>query len=796
MPLFVHELNKILRLRSLTLTLLALLLLNGVLAFWWSDKSAQSRSLDWNEGEGFYSYYTLHSKEVDDYYAELLAYRAEQRAAGREAGGMQNVLGEERRAKYADGSYAADIALIETLYKDLEWVNSFKDETGIFLRNTEINYNEYLYQGYEFDSYECKYQLRVQKLYADVRDNVRLKFGYVRGWEDYYSFGITGILLLCITAIVASFAFARDKDVGVLPIIRVSKQGRGRTAAAKLLAVCTITVFLSLIMTLENLAIFGLTQGFSDAGCAIQILPGLRRSWLILSLGQYFWLHLGLRTLGALLFALPISLLSIVFYNHVLTYASSLALLGLNFWMYSAGAPNRAGILSHFNTISLTGGTRPVERYFGVNLFSAVCGRFTFIIVVSVLLCLISSAGAIILYCRGGAGFKPKWLSVALDKLSSFAPKSKRRRRKQKLRVLSLSLARTEGYKLLFATRFCIVVLLILIIRGYALYKSPEIAEAHGYSDTLYETYVTQVEGEWSAEKEAQLEQLCAEQAEIISIYDDMRQKKNNEEISMDEYLAYIKKYNHAPARYDVLLDLLTHSAYLRGDSENNEARGWFLYETGWSVLFDSGPDYFLYAVLLIILTVIFSQEYGRQCFAKILRSTKRGRRSVFFSKLGMVSLITVVLSLICQSEDIFAVSRIYRLPAHGAPLSSIKEFSQVGVGLTVGGFLLLLVLLKMLAALALALLIFSFSEFMRRSIPVMAATAALTLLPAVMAHFGIKFIEKVNYLNFLSGKPLFVASAGADWFGSDFGLVFICLVLIFAALSSLCAAAWAHYTK
>ena len=90
---------------------------------------------------------------------------------------------------------------------------------------------------------------------------------YTRGWGEYFDYDAVNIFIFATTLLLGSVAFAQDKNLGLLPIIRVSRHGRAKTAVAKLAALTVATSFVTLAFTLSTFAVFGFCLGFSHRQC-------------------------------------------------------------------------------------------------------------------------------------------------------------------------------------------------------------------------------------------------------------------------------------------------------------------------------------------------------------------------------------------------------------------------------------------------------------------------------------------------------------------------------------------------
>ena len=801
--LYLSEWRKLLQLRVLLISFAILLALNGALAVWQVEQTLGAQEWTAEEAQSLYALYPERVEELEAYYAELQAYAESQRRIQ-----MTTPVGEEfietRQGIYTDGLYTGDLALLDRLMADAAVPAKYEKTMNAAIKNAQINRREYLYQGYTEEDYVCKYQARMEALYQNTLDRVEIPLTYNHGWGSYFGFELTGVLVLLMAIMIASMAFPMEKDVGMMPLVRVSRQGRQRTVFAKIAAVCSMTAVCALLLSLETFAVFGIMEGYSNASVPIQALESMRLSYLVLNIGEFFLLHLTMRVIGAVAMVFPIILLSVVFYQYVLTYASAIAYFGLHYFCYLGRSWQKTNILRYINLLAWTNGVRAVERYDATDLWNIVCGYPAAGLLLATTSALLCTVGISILYRRGFAGVQIKrlvslaqWLTAPFRTLHQSQATTKRRVRK--LRRRTTSLYATELFKLWISSRLWIVVVLLIALGSISFFRSDAIVEAHGYVDSIYEIYVDQLEGPWAPEKDTMLEEFYAEQQAIIDGYEAVKQQYREEKLTAKEFLTYQRAYMQAPTHKNVIESLMEHSEYLQKRQEEQGAEGYFFYQTGWEVIYDRSADLFLYAMLLILLTGVYAQEYGRNQFAQILRASGRGRNPVFGAKLSAVMTSAAVLSLVTQIIPIAMIARTYRLPAMEAPLWSIETYADYGGNMTLWQYFLLHTAVRLLAAEVLAVLTCAVSALSRRTIPIMTTVAALTLLPAVGSGLGLQFADKIDFLRLFEGRSVLLASMRADWLGRDFGLLLIvvCVIAVmFAALLLAAASRWGIFRR
>ena len=323
------------------------------------------------------------------------------------------------------------------------------------------------------------------------------------------------------------------------------------------------------------------------------------------------------------------------------------------------------------------------------------------------------------------------------------------------------------------------------------LYSAPR-----SYSDDVYYEYMTYLEGELTDEK---LEFIRAEREDIDSIMrvkEQMQAAYRDGEIDFNEYYDYLARYNYAESRNELLKIIEDHAEYL-AEADNG---GWFIYDTGWQKLYSGDADLFLYTAILLLLAGIFASEYfsrgEKGGFARILRSTKKGREQTFSAKLISAAIMSLTLTLVTSAIDVFTIFGNYEMPALSAPIVSIREYAALSPALTVGGYMAVFLILRITGAILMAMLVCALSELLCRYLPVLGTVIVLTLLPAFCVGFGISAAEPLNFLNLLAGTPILLGSAEMSLFGSDWGMLAIWITAAAAVIGGIMMPARRMYVK
>ena len=803
-----YEIKKLLGVRYLWVFLAVLLLVNSAVA-WVTAGNTRAAAEPADRIAEFFEAYFENPAEIDAHYAEMQAFAEEQNRLFSEAmrAGVYDFEPETMPSLYSDDESYPDSLLFDKLYSTLRAAKEYPELLDTVIERAKKNLSSLSYMGVSEDSFSYRYQLRVIGLYEEMRDTVTIGAEYTRGWQEYFSYQTVDLFVFLMLIMLGSLLFAEEKQSGFLPVLRTAKNGRIRTAAAKILTMLLLTCTFTLLFTISTFAVYGLRIGYSSPENAIQALSAFTYSPYRITIGAYFWIALGMKLLTFSVFSVLLLVLSVLFYNYVLIYLAGLGVFGINFLLYTIRYIDANNLFKNLNLVTASAVLPLFERYRAMNFFGAVVGFVPAMLILFPCLLLLGAGLTVFFFAKGTNGIRIGWMDSAVSVCMTAAAKlrgyftvnrRKTERRPAKVRAYSRSLILAECYKTLISSRFWIPVLLILCVKvGYSVHIN---TPSKSYADAVYREYMTTLEGELTEDKLAYLTGERTAINETLSRQKAMREAYLNEEISFEEYHDYLSEYNYAYSRDELLRVIESHADYLQSKEAETGVRGWFVYDTGWKKLYGGDADLFLYVSLLLLFVGSFAAEYVSKSssggFAQILRSTRNGRQKTFSAKLVSSGGIALLLALLTVAVDIFTVFRGYEMPAWNAPLCSIEMLSAVPGSVAVGQYLCLFVLLRLAAALLMTLLICALSELLARYLPVLGCVVLLTLLPALCAYFGLAAAEKVSFLNLLAGTPLFLQSAQRALFGSGYAMLALWLVAAMAAVWAMMVPAKKMFVK
>ena len=775
-----YEMTKLLGKKFLWAFVLVLLIANTLTA-WYTAGRTPAAAEPSDTISAFFEAYFEEPEKMDAYYEEIQRFNAEQDRLVIEAlhRGELDFEPETLPSVWSDDENYSDRRLFDKLYSAINAAADYPDVMRQVIDRAESNLNEFVMMGIPEDSFTYRYQTKVIRLYESVRDNVRIGVEYTRGWGEYFDYDIVNIYIFFLVLMLGSLVFAEEKQVGFLPVLRVSKNGRGRTAAAKILTSLILTWVLTLVFTATTFAVYGLRLGYSSSYNALQALSEFTLSPYQLTIGGYFAVSVGVKLIVFSVFVLIVMALSTLFYNYILIYISGLGIFGLSFLLYTLKYIDPSNPLKNLNFVAVAAVDPLFSRYRAVSFFGNVLGYVPCMLTVYMIIAAAAVGITVLFFVRSAAEIRPGFIDFAVSSVMTALTgvrariRSAFRNGRRRGRVYSMSLFAAESYKTLISSRFIIVAVLLLIVKcSYSLNVN---AAPRSYSDTVYKEYMTTLEGPLTDEKLDWLEDERGKINDILGKQKQMQLAYVNDKISFDDYRDYLDDYNYAFSRSELLSVIEDHAAYLEMKKESG-VDAWFMYDTGWKKLYSGDADLFLYTCILLLLTGSFASEYISRSssggFAAILRATKNGRKKTFYAKLISAVTVSGVIAVLFGAVDVAVIFRNFDMPSAAAPLASMRMFSAVGGGISVGGYLALFLTLRLAGALIMSVLVCALSELLCRYIPVLGTCVVLTLLPALFAYFGLPAADKVNFLTLLAGTPLYLESVSASLFGCGWAMM------------------------
>ena len=672
--------------------------------------------------------------------------------------------------KYAPDGYT-DAQLFNIVSDKIKYVSMYPELIEKVIQEAVAYINEYDSKEMTYDEFAYQYQLRVIQVYSALRSDVDIFFENAFGWDDYFAYDTVNIFIFAILIIIGTFIFTQEKSTGFLPILRSACKGKLHISVCKIATAIMTTVIVVSAFTLESWFIIGIVKGYSSHENAIQIFDEFMLAPINISIGEYFILDYFIKLLTFTSFVIVVLTVSVLVYNYILSYCIAVGYYGLNLLIYSFNNGSLYNAFGELNVITGTSVDTLFTRYKAIDIFGNVADLFFVYIIAHIA---VITTLSIIIAMNINVTDKA-WKPVIINRRCVI--KSSNAHITSKYR----SILSSEIFKALISSKNLVLIILLLVIK--CCLSHSEIISCKYYGDDIYKEYMTVLSGENSEEKRMFISDERSKIDSILGDQDNMMLAYTSGEITLNDYTDYLDKYSYAYSHNGYLSLIEKHAAYIdRLAEEDSEA--WFIYDTGWNILFGLDFDWTLYAAIIIICAGIYSIEFSQKTsirgFVQIIRTTKYGRKRTFDKKLLTVTLITVIVAAVWSMIDIVNVVYQYELPHIDAPLKSIETFENIYGEWSIKDYIVCFYVLKLISAIILAYMVTSLSALIHTNITVMTLTIGYTLLPNLLASSGISVMEYCDYISFMRVTPMILKNIYAVIF--LLVNILICSILLYKA--------------
>lgn len=668
---------------------------------------------------------------------------------------------------YYEGWYDYDLIdryLAETMSADeyREIISERLDTSLRTMRNHKLN-------GYSPDSFTYRYQIRYYEVYSRALDRVEIKGSYAYGWDVLFAYSGTGLFVFLAAVFIGGRLFLAERDCGMHLLLRSARNGRGRQAAAKLFAAVLLSVLITVLLFASTILMIGWKIGFSSPTASVQQIEQMLYCPYDLNMITCLLLTVALTVLAALTILLLTALCSLITRRALLAMLLSAVWVGLSYALSSFGEQQ---FLKYVNLFSAVSGETLFGQWRAVHFFDHPVPHLIPLTVYLAILLIGSAIAGCIIWNTVGIGVSAtrqnRWrgmLSALVEKLPRF-------------RLRNLGLGTYERQKLLPPSIALICVALIAL----KIFLSADAFNGElSYQDELKLLYMEQYADMTLQETSDAVSERLAYYAEITSepYMNDMALKRVKNEITAEEYTVYTQALSEASAYQKTLASYGAELLYLLDKEVQTGINTKPVFGTGVRTLLSNEFE----PILALLFILIFCGSYAREYetgFKSLMHSTKKGRAPVFYTKLMYVILLSFICTLVFTLVDFGLVFVHYDMTCVSAPLFAIQTYSNTASGITVGQYLLMVALLRLLTYTLFGMVIAGLSGVLRSEWSA-AGVTLLLFIPYLLNGLGLTVFETVDFTTALSVDRLWLRSTALG--GIGFLVIFVLTAFALALL-------------
>ena len=559
-----------------------------------------------------------------------------------------------------------------------------------------------------------------------------------------------GMLFVTILILAAvTIIFTDDRECGMLPMLKATRNGHVTLSAAKLLTAVGFSVIVTFFLQSVKVVMTGLLSGFGDLQRSIQSVPCFRECCYRITAGDFLVLYVCLPCEASIVCAIAASLLyqlsertwkaGIIYTVWISVSWTAYRLVPENsafsFWKYVnlfalSDAANRFGTYANINLFGFPAAILPAES-FAVFLISGLC----------ITVCLLEASGKI------------------------------RRRKKQK-RVYkrktvihgTTNLVRQEGFRLgvmQFGIPAAVLILLgcIFIVREENFTLSESQYWYYTYGNEI-NGELTEQTGQWFTER---FDELADEDQAIMNALQHayaeetgteppglIRAREHEQKMKWDAYNKLCDEYARLRVPYDSGVPV----HYISGIITDR--------------MFTELRQYLLFLMMAISVTFfIVSPTFTNDIqtgMEKLVSTTVNGRKRVFLTRYAVMALFGTVIYSIAFGAHLYICVCKFGMRDFNAPVQSVLNFVDLKLRMSVGQYTMLWFASGFVSMLTFICLVSVMSLGMKKSSSVQIVSTVILIVDFLFSILKIRSVMKISVSSGFSLPMITAGESGDLW--------------------------------
>ena len=758
MSLFLYECRKIFLQKGFVIITVLAVLLNLFLL----NYSIKDSSFSYQPEEYRKMMEDLRELPREEAYRQLSVHKEKLQDAGMELLSDQEI---EKLCPYT-GEMWDEIALLETGMEELENVTGYdaylekiQEDTAkmlgisIFQKNSGYSVRNLKKTAKDFQN------MSALNLCFDISQGITWATGFLA--TDFL-----GVLLVFATCV---FLILNEKQNHQLALVVCTARGRIETGLVKIGTLLLAVFMIVILLYGGNLTYTGLIYGFGDCNRLIQSIPAYHSCILKISVLQYFILFFAGKVLVYFVLGLFAFWCCLYFQQLLHIFCGFFGIIGLEIVAWNLIPVNSSfSALRYWNLFYFLQTDKLFMNYQNVNLFSIPIGSILLAGISFPLLSGICIYGILkefngerILMKKNNADMPAFLKNVFFKKFSGVSPGFGK-------------LTGFEYLKIIQKSGGLVFIVLFLIVQFY---RIQHYTWLHVPEQIYYRTYMNYLEGPLDERTANYIDEENKRYASLNERLWEIQSEDENstEKIEIMEKLNPYSAWEKVNMEYEQLL--------MRQEEEGRALS--LVYGDGYKLLDGEEREAdmeimeaFLISLLMILLMAgTFSCDSG-QGMDNIISTTSRGKKETLRAKKKIVYFFTFCCFLFVYGADFLKVDREVGLEQFSAPIQSLFYLSDSRFSITLGQYLILLYIIRLVGTYIILHGILAISLFCRNTMKSMLVSSVLFLLPPVLGLLQVKAVEKMTLLPLLTGGDLLRSCLLGEFNVYIVGLIFAGCIL------------------
>lgn len=609
---------------------------------------------------------------------------------------------------------------LKMLYDDAENIAGYEDYLKSVQEQASVLSNVGIFNSSGFS------KKNLEKTASDFAalDGVEPSLGNSCAVECWADFKISDYaFLICMAVIALSFVDERKK--GLHSIVRSCPNGRLGLGVTRISALFVGSIFLTLLLYALPLVVSAvLSGGFGELDRPVQSMAMFSKCTLRLSISQWICVHLIERVICGALIGLAVWCIAGVITGAQFALGIAVAVFAIEYLLYTLIPVQSAfNILKYLNIFSYVHSLELYTYYLNINIFGAAVGIGQLAVVGLVTLTVALSAADILIQCKKyPSGNKNLLLSIS-DVLNRALDAVRRR----------LTIFGWEAYKAFVLEYGALLIVAAVVICGSLTYYMPT-----GDMDIWYQNYLDDAAGQVYLSPDGN---------------------------SLDEYIEKARADAKGQTNYSELsgaLDMLKiKSDDIVKRAEDGGYELWLVDEQMYSAFYgessvDAQRTNAAAAVIFAAICCAGIVSYERLAgTAAVVRSTRRGRASTFAAKAGVAVLMGALIWAAVYIREFLTFLSLHGAEDFAAPVQNISALSEFPFAISIGGYLAILYLARLVMLAAVSLVVMCVGGLFNGMLSSCAACVGIFGLPAFLTLSGVPAAKYVSPITAVSSAEI-----------------------------------------
>lgn len=570
-----------------------------------------------------------------------------------------------------------------------------------------------------------------------------------------YTFAHYVVLLFSIVIILK---FIEERKRGLQNLVFSTPKGRA-VLAAKRCIILTITVVATSVIVYGSLFIssFLIYGGTEDLFRNVQSIEMFKNFTFPMSEIKFIVIFVLINILTQLAISFLLLFIFSFIQNNILGIGLLGIISGIEFFLYTLlPIQDKFALLKCVNIFYLINPTDAVIKYTNLNTFFGIIGLSELIIYASVLFLLVFIFLTVLVcsrkYPQKTSNKVAYFILSTLDKIKNFYWKV----------IERLGVAGIELYKILIVQKGIIVLAVFVLVLMSSVNTNKIV---YSGADSIVNRFYEKYSGNVTSQALKYVEQMEAE----INAVDEETNKAIKDfqsgKITSNEYdRVMMKSYAYDNERK--ALETINQRLQYIDSQEKSGNDALLVNPEGYAKLLgsDAFNRQFNFALVgIFCLTVLLSNIFAferKMVVTDSLKSSYKGRSYLFFKKIYVADIIALIIWAIASVIDIYSVTYQYSLREFGAPVKSLMFMQDIPFNISIGLFLTILYLLRLILLLAVTKIICLISVNTRYEVSI-AISFMIIVLPSILYLAGIDIFVYFSFAYPVAMMSLILNSNG-----------------------------------